>query len=152
MPFIPALRRQRHAYLCEFSPAWSTKWVPGYLIHCSIAMKRHHDQSNSYKRKHLIGQFQRFSLLSWGHAGRYGAGEKTKNSTFGFTGSRKRDAGPHLGFFFFLKIYLFYLYEYTVAVFRHTRKGCQISLQMVVSHHVVAGNWTQDLWKSSQCS
>jgi hypothetical protein len=23
---------------------------------------------------------------------------------------------------------------------------------MVVSHHVVAGNWTQDLWKSSQCS
>jgi hypothetical protein len=23
---------------------------------------------------------------------------------------------------------------------------------MVMSHHVVAGNWTQDLWKSSQCS
>jgi hypothetical protein len=30
--------------------------------------------------------------------------------------------------FFFFKIYLFYVYEYTVAV------------QMVVSHHVVAGN------------
>jgi hypothetical protein len=29
---------------------------------------------------------------------------------------------------FFKKIYLFYVYEYTVAV------------QMVVSHHVVAGN------------
>jgi hypothetical protein len=27
-----------------------------------------------------------------------------------------------------------------------------LELQMVVSHHVVAGNWTQDLWKSSQCS
>jgi hypothetical protein len=25
-------------------------------------------------------------------------------------------------------------------------------LQMVVSHHVGAGNWTQDLWKCSQCS
>jgi hypothetical protein len=25
-----------------------------------------------------------------------------------------------------------------------------IPLQMVVSHHVVAGNCTQDLWKSSQ--
>jgi hypothetical protein len=24
---------------------------------------------------------------------------------------------------FFFKIYLFYVYEYTVAVFRHTRKG-----------------------------
>jgi hypothetical protein len=41
----------------------------------------------------------------------------------------------------FLKdyIYLFYVYEYTVAVFRHTRRGHQIPLQMVVSHHVVAG-------------
>jgi hypothetical protein len=53
---------------------------------------------------------------------------------------------------FFLKIYLFIICKYTVAVFRHTRRGCQISLQMVVSHHVVAGIWTQDLWKSSQCS
>jgi hypothetical protein len=35
-----------------------------------------------------------------------------------------------------------------VAVFRHTRRGHQITLQMVISHHVVAGNWTQDLWKS----
>jgi hypothetical protein len=23
---------------------------------------------------------------------------------------------------------------------------------MVVSHHVVAGNWTHDLWENSQCS
>jgi hypothetical protein len=38
------------------------------------------------------------------------------------------------------KIYLFYIYEYTVAVFRHSRRGHQIPLQMVVSHHVVAGN------------
>ena len=37
------------------------------------------------------------------------------------------------------KIYLFYVYEYSVAVFRHTRRGHQISLQMVVSHHMVAG-------------
>jgi hypothetical protein len=29
---------------------------------------------------------------------------------------------------------------YTVAVFRHTRRGHQIPLQMVVSHRVVAGN------------
>jgi hypothetical protein len=46
----------------------------------------------------------------------------------------------------------FYWYEYTVAVFRHTRRGRQTPLQMVVSHHVFAGNWTQDLWKNSQCS
>jgi hypothetical protein len=45
---------------------------------------------------------------------------------------------------FFLKG-LFYVYKYTVAVFRHTRRGRQIPLQMVVSHHVVAGNCTQDL-------
>jgi hypothetical protein len=35
---------------------------------------------------------------------------------------------------------LFNLYEHTVAVFRHARRGHQIPLQMVVSHHVVAGN------------
>jgi hypothetical protein len=31
------------------------------------------------------------------------------------------------------------IYKYTVAVFRHIRRGCQISLLMVVSYHVVAG-------------
>jgi hypothetical protein len=51
---------------------------------------------------------------------------------------------------FFLKIYLFIICKYTVAVFRHSRRGSQISLQMVVSHHVVAGIWTLELWKSSQ--
>jgi hypothetical protein len=49
------------------------------------------------------------------------------------------------GFFFkdmflFFKIYLFIICKYTVAVFRHSRRGRQISLlQMAVSHHVVAG-------------
>jgi uncharacterized membrane protein YqaE (UPF0057 family) len=43
--------------------------------------------------------------------------------------------------FFVLRIiYLFYVYKYTGAVFRHTRRGHQIPLQMVVSHRVVAGN------------
>jgi hypothetical protein len=42
-------------------------------------------------------------------------------------------------FFFFFKIYLFIICKYTVAVFRHSRRGRQILLQMVVSHHVVAG-------------
>jgi hypothetical protein len=37
------------------------------------------------------------------------------------------------------KIYLFIISKYTVAVFRHTRRGRQISLWMVVSHHVVLG-------------
>ena len=57
-----------------------------------------------------------------------------------------------LVFCFLRFIYLLVIYKYTVAVFRHPRRGHQTSLQLVVSHHVVAGNWTQDLWKSSQCS
>jgi hypothetical protein len=32
------------------------------------------------------------------------------------------------------------LHKYTAAVFRRTRRGHQISLRVVVSHHVVAGN------------
>jgi hypothetical protein len=50
------------------------------------------------------------------------------------------------------KIYLLIIRKCTVAVFRHTGRGHQISLQMVVSHHMVAGNWTQDLQKNSQFS
>jgi hypothetical protein len=37
------------------------------------------------------------------------------------------------------------IHKYTVATFRRTRKGRQISFRVVVSHHVVAGIWTQDL-------
>jgi hypothetical protein len=44
-----------------------------------------------------------------------------------------------LFFFFFLNIYLFIICKYTVAVLRHSRRGSQILLWMVVSHHVVAG-------------
>ena len=42
-------------------------------------------------------------------------------------------------FLFFLMIYLFIICKYTVAVYRHTRRGRQISLEVAVSHHVVAG-------------
>jgi hypothetical protein len=52
--------------------------------------------------------------------------------------------------FFFFLIYLFIICKYTVAVFRHSRRGSQILLRMVVSHHVVAGIWTPDLRKSSR--
>jgi hypothetical protein len=52
-------------------------------------------------------------------------------------------------FFLFFKD-LFIICKYTVAVFRHSRRRRQILLQMVVSHHVVAGIWTSDLRKSSR--
>jgi hypothetical protein len=41
-------------------------------------------------------------------------------------------------FFFFKDIFII-ISKNTEAVFRCTKRGCQISLQMVVSHHVVAG-------------
>ena len=48
--------------------------------------------------------------------------------------------------FIFFKDLLIIICKYTVAVFRHTRRGqCQLSIQMVVNHHVVPGIWTQDL-------
>jgi hypothetical protein len=53
----------------------------------------------------------------------------------------------------FLDFYVFIIIcKSTVAVFRHTRRGHQVSLRMVVSHHVVAGIWTQDLQKSNRSS
>jgi hypothetical protein len=57
--------------------------------------------------------------------------------------------------FFFLSLSSFFFFffiicKYSVAIFRHSRRGSQISLRMVVSHHVVAGIWTSDLRKSSR--
>jgi hypothetical protein len=40
---------------------------------------------------------------------------------------------------FFKKDLFIIIHKYTVADFRHTRRGRQISLPVVVSHHVVAG-------------
>ena len=54
-----------------------------------------------------------------------------------------------LFFFFFFKD-LFIYYKYTVVVFRHSGRGSQISLGVILSHHVVAGIWTLDLQKSSR--
>jgi hypothetical protein len=49
-------------------------------------------------------------------------------------------------FFFFKDLFIYFITcKYTVAVFRPSRRGSQISLRMVVSHHVVAGIWTSDL-------
>jgi hypothetical protein len=46
------------------------------------------------------------------------------------------------------ELYYIHIYEYTVAVFRHTRRGHPIPLQMIGSHRVSAHH----LWKSSRCS
>jgi hypothetical protein len=63
-----------------------------------------------------------------------------------------KHVGCYLFIIIIIKIYLFYVCEYTAVLFRHTRRGHQIPLQMVVSHLVVAGNWTQALWKSTEPS
>jgi hypothetical protein len=46
---------------------------------------------------------------------------------------------PGSPFFFFLR-FIYFIYMSTDTIFRYTRRGQQIPLQMVVSHHVVAGN------------
>jgi hypothetical protein len=71
---------------------------------------------------------------------------KKKNQHFGeFT--KKLLGESFVSFFFvfrFISLFVFVFKdlfcEYTVAVFRHTRREHQILLQMAVSHHVVAGN------------
>ena len=58
-------------------------------------MKKHHDHSNSYKGKHLIGaDLQRFSPLllreAWQHAGRHYAGEVAESSVSESASSMKK--------------------------------------------------------------
>jgi hypothetical protein len=79
------------------------------LVRISIAVKRHHDQGNSYKGQHLIGaglQVQRFSPLSsrweaWQHPGRHDAGEgaestscSERNQKTNFHAARRRVSKP----------------------------------------------------------
>jgi hypothetical protein len=47
-----------------------------------------------------------------------------------------------LRFYLFIYLFIYYLLydEYTVGVFRDTRRRYQIPLQMVVSHHMAARN------------
>jgi hypothetical protein len=73
--------------------------TPGtnFCLRVSIAMKRHHDQDNSYKGKHLIGaglQFQGYSPLSswqkiWQHAGRSEAGRVESSLHFDLKAARR---------------------------------------------------------------
>ena len=66
------------------------------LVRVSIAVKRHHDRSNSYKGEHLIGAglWGQSPLLSWQeawqHAGRHGAGEVAESSMASSAGSRRK--------------------------------------------------------------
>lgn len=58
-----------------------------------------------------------------------------------------------LGFYFVFMYGVFVnVWVLCLHVCLHARRGRQISLQMAGSHHVMSGNWTQDLWKYSQCS
>ena len=46
-----------------------------------------------------------------------------------------------IGFLFlFFKDLFIVICKYIVAIFRHTRRGHQVPLLVVVSHHVVFGN------------
>ena len=52
--------------------------------------------------------------------------------------------------FIYLFVCLFVMYRIFCLCGRlQTKRGNQTSLQIVVSHHVVPGNWTQDLWAIS---
>jgi hypothetical protein len=54
--------------------------------------------------------------------------------------------------FFKRNIFISFTWVLYLHVHLHTRRGHWIPLQMVVSHDVIVGNWTQDLWKATQCS
>jgi hypothetical protein len=49
-------------------------------------------------------------------------------------------------------IYLFIIHKYTVAVFKQRQKRASDPITGGCEPPVIAGIWTQGLWKSSQCS
>ena len=81
-------------------------WVR-VCLRASVAVKRHHEQGNSYKGKHFIKaslQFQACGPLSsqwemWQHTGKHDAGDRAESSTSGSTCS-KDCVPPSLGLSF----------------------------------------------------
>jgi hypothetical protein len=71
-------------------------------------------------------------------------------------GSHKKLQHGSSSFYFFLFFFLkniYFMPVNTLLLSSDTWRGHWIPLQMVVvSHNVVVGNWTQNLWKSRQCS
>ena len=73
--------------------------LPDVLVSVSVAVKRHHNQGNSYKRQHLIGaalKVLRFSPLSswqeaWQYLGRHGTGG-AESSTSCSKGKQRKTA------------------------------------------------------------
>jgi hypothetical protein len=66
--------------------------------------------------------------------------EEVKKSQSPIQDPSSSETQPSSPMIYIFLIYLFYVCEYTVAVFRHVRRGHWIPLQMFVSHHVVGGN------------
>ena len=106
----------------------------------SVAVKRHHNQGNSYKRQqHLTGaglQVQRFSPLSsrqeaWQHLGRHGTGgaesstscSEGKQKTAVFQAARVKVLKPTLTVTYFLQQ-------------GHTSQKCHSVGQAYSNHHV----------------
>lgn len=74
----------------------------GYYCLCFIALKWHHCQRDSYKRKHLISDvhivFRVNSSSSWWEADSYGIGAVAEIFTFWYTGSWQRETSATLVF------------------------------------------------------
>ena len=127
-------------------PCWC--WETNFIIE---ALKRYYTNQTAHKTfvngdggksfffKDLLTYFMYLSTLQlyrWLLTIMWLLGIKIRTSAC----SSSAPSGPRISLF---------LYISTLQLSSDTRRGCQISLQMVVSHHVVAGIYTQDLLKSS---
>jgi len=101
------------AYVPEFSIfCFAAGWIASHLaLFLSLASECRINTNHSYRGQE--------------HVPRHG-GEKLRVE--------------YLPWLMLFKEDLFYAYEYTVTVFRHTRRGHQIPLHLVMNHRVVAGN------------
>ena len=167
------MRACKHAYVnavfkaletdCQHSgrSRWERNAKQPWMLACPVSAVEKHSPARRYAFNPSTWEAEAGGFLgsrpAWstkwvpGQPGLYKETLSWKKNTVLFAIQLKRLGFCHIHFIY-LFIYLFHVYEYTAAVFRHTGRRYQITLQMVVSHHVGAGNWTQDLWESSQCS
>jgi hypothetical protein len=92
---FPVRSHSAHLEIKEKTVIASSQFWLMLCLRVSIAEKRHHDHSNSYKGNHLIwadfrGSVHMVMAETWQSPGRHGAGEGAESSTTGPRDSRKR--------------------------------------------------------------
>jgi hypothetical protein len=132
--FNPSTREAGAGRFLSSRPPWSTEWVPeqSELYRETLSWENKQNKTKQKKKKKI--KRKEANCLSVGKSyvcvysqrGKFGVllYHSSSSSSSSSSSASSSFSSSSIIFLFLKKIYVFYLYAYTVAVFRHTPKEC----------------------------